>query len=115
MCIRDRFAAVVLGVTGWLAQPVASGIGDLDAVVGALGLTVVAAFVHQLARRDGRPRLVESLISEVSGILLIAAWAASLSSLTRAGALGAVVVVASAVVSACVADIVRGRLSLIHI
>ena len=103
------FAAVVLGVTGWVARPVTSGIGDLDAVVAAFALCILAAFVHQLARRDGRPRLVESLTSEVSGVLLIAAWAGSLPALTRPGALGAVVVVASAVGCAAFADIVRGR------
>ena len=103
------FAAAMLGVSGWLARPVTSGIGNLDTVLGAFALTILAAFVHQLARRDGRPRLVESLTSEVSGVLLIAAWAASLPALTRPGALGAVVVVASAVVSAAFADIVRGR------
>ncbi|MCA0437956.1 MAG: hypothetical protein LCH98_16010 [Actinobacteria bacterium] len=102
-------AAAVLGVTGWLARPVVAGIGDLDAVVAALAVAVLATFVHQLARRDGRPRLVESLTSEVSGVLLIAAWASSLPALTRPGALGAVVVVASAVVCAALADIIRGR------
>lgn len=104
------FSAAVLGGTGWLERPAQSGgLGDLDAVVAALALTLVAAFVHQLARRDGRPRLVESLIAEVSGVLLIAAWAVSLSALTRPGALAAVVVVASAVICAAFGDIVRGR------
>lgn len=103
------FAAVSLGVTGWSARPGASGLGDLSVVLAALSASVLAAFVHQLARRDGRPRLVESLVSEVSGILLIAAWAASLPDLTRPGATAAVVVVASAVTWAAFADIVRGR------
>ena len=103
------FSATVLGVTGWIAHPATTGVADLGPGVAALALTIVAAYVHQLARRDGRPRLVESLISEVSGVLLIAAWAGSLSVLTRPGALGAVVVVASGVICAAVADIVRGR------
>lgn len=103
------FAAVVLGVTGWLAGPAAGAFGGLEAVVAAFALTLLAAFVHQLARQDGRPRLVESLMSEVSGVLLIAAWAGSLSALTRPAALGLVVVVASAVGCAGLADIVRGR------
>ncbi|SEV89990.1 hypothetical protein SAMN05421595_0321 [Austwickia chelonae] len=103
------YAAVTLGVTGWSARPVASGIGDLSAVLVALAGSVLAAFVHQLARRDGRPRLVESLVSTVSGVLLIAAWAGSLPMLTRPGALGAVVVVAAAVACAALGDIVRGR------
>lgn len=103
------FAAAALSVTGWSARPVRSGIGDLDAVLTALFLSVLAAFVHQLARRDGRPRLVQSLVSTVCGVLLIAGWSASLPSLTRPGAMAAVIVVAAAVACASFADIVRGR------
>lgn len=103
------FAAAVLGVTGWVARPVTAGIGDLDLVAAAFALSILAAFAHQLARGDGRPRLVESLTAEVSGVLLIASWAGSLPALTRPGAMGAVVVVASAVGCAAFGDIVRGR------
>jgi hypothetical protein len=38
------------------------------AVAGAL----LGAFVHQLARRDGRPRLVDSVSGEVAGVVLLA-------------------------------------------
>ncbi|WP_219105498.1 hypothetical protein [Austwickia sp. TVS 96-490-7B] len=102
-------AAATVGVTGWLARPVRSGIGDLDTVLAALAVAITATFIHQLARRDGRPRLVESLVSTVAGVLLIASWAVSLPALTRPGALGIVVVVAAGVVGAAFADIVRGR------
>jgi len=39
----------------------------------ALALAVVLALVHQLLRRDGRPRLTESVSSVVLGLLLLAA------------------------------------------
>lgn len=53
--------------------------GDLQhlAVVGALSL--VAAFVREFARRDGRPRLVESLAASAAGIVVVlsaAGWVA---------------------------------------
>lgn len=38
----------------------------------ALAGAVVATFVHQLARRDGRPRLVESVAGEISGVVVLA-------------------------------------------
>jgi hypothetical protein len=41
----------------------------------ALGLAVVVALTHQVLRRDGRPRLVESLSGVVLGVLVIAAGA----------------------------------------
>ena len=38
----------------------------------ALALSMLASFVHQIARRDGRPRLVESVASTVMALALIA-------------------------------------------
>ncbi|MDD9207211.1 hypothetical protein PU560_12150, partial [Georgenia sp. 10Sc9-8] len=35
------------------------------------GLAVVAAFVHQMLRRDGRPRLVESVSGVVAGVVVV--------------------------------------------
>jgi hypothetical protein len=45
-----------------------STFGDLAVV---MGLAVVAAFVHQMLRRDGRPRLVESVAGVVSGTVVV--------------------------------------------
>lgn len=40
---------------------------------------VLACFVHQLARRDGRPRLVESIASTVTGLAVIASGACTIA------------------------------------
>ena len=76
----------------------ASGVLGQLPVVAALALLL--AFVHQLLRRDGRPRLVESVTGAVSGqalVVLAAAWVAVPT--TYAGAPLAPVVL-SAVVAA---------------
>ncbi|ACQ81660.1 conserved hypothetical protein [Beutenbergia cavernae DSM 12333] len=53
--------------------------GDLRYLAVVMALGVGAAFVHELARRDGRPRLVESLAGTVTGLAVVcsgAGWAA---------------------------------------
>ncbi|GAB3076990.1 MULTISPECIES: hypothetical protein [unclassified Phycicoccus] len=39
----------------------------------ALAVSVIAAFLHQLMRRDGRPRLTESVTSSVTGLAVVSA------------------------------------------
>lgn len=39
----------------------------------ALAVAVIVAFLHQLMRRDGRPRLAESVSASVTGVALVAA------------------------------------------
>lgn len=42
----------------------------------ALAGAMIVAFVHQLARRDGRPRLVESISSNITAIAIVVSGAA---------------------------------------
>ncbi|GAA0298630.1 hypothetical protein [Kineococcus aurantiacus] len=66
-------------------------------------LSLLAAFTHQLLRRDGRPRLVESVTASVGAqavVVLGAAWVAVPS--TYAGATLAPVVLAAVVATAAV-------------
>lgn len=42
-------------------------------VPAALAVAVIVAFLHQLVRRDGRPRLAESVSGSVTGLALVAA------------------------------------------
>src|SRR5690606_23935623 len=65
--LASATVGLVLAVTLTEGPPWLSLLGP------ALGLAVVAALVHQVLRRDGRPRLVESLSGVVLGVLLIAA------------------------------------------
>ncbi len=69
---------------GWGVGWVVTGTGAVGALVVTLGgqdalvwipttfaLGIIAAFVHQMGRRDGRPRLVESVSATVTGQALV--------------------------------------------
>ena len=47
----------------------------LEWMPGALAGAVIVAFLHQLARRDGRPRLVESIASNITAIAIVVSGA----------------------------------------
>ncbi|WP_432483771.1 hypothetical protein [Kineococcus esterisolvens] len=92
--------AVAAGAAVVLAGRDALGAGPLAGLPAVAALALLAAFVHQLARRDGRPRLVESVSGTVTGqalTVLAACWVAVPT--TYAGAPLAPVVL-SAVVAA---------------
>jgi hypothetical protein len=61
-------SAVAVGLTG--TEPL------LEWLAPALAAAVVAEFVHQLGRRDGRPRMVESVCGSVAGVAVLASLAA---------------------------------------
>lgn len=69
-----RGTSVVL-LAGGSAVVVAALAGDgrpeLTWVPGALSVAVIVAFVHQLVRVDGRPRIVESVSSVVMALALV--------------------------------------------
>lgn len=90
-------SAVGFGWTRLLQVPVGWGVGMIVALTGVAGtllvtldgedslrwvpaslaIGVIVAFVHQMGRRDGRPRLVESVSATVIGqavVLLGAGW-----------------------------------------
>lgn len=53
--------------------------GDLTALTLVAAVSVIAAFVREFLRRDGRPRLVESLAASATGIVIVvsaAGWVA---------------------------------------
>jgi len=74
--------------------------GDLAVV---MGLAVVAAFVHQMARRDGRPRLVESVAGVVSGTVVVVSAAGWLA--VEEGVVSAELVVTAAAAIAAAAAV----------
>jgi hypothetical protein len=65
----------------------------------ALAGSMLVAFLHQLARRDGRPRLVESIASIITAIAIVVSGA-SLVALPRTLHGAAVVALASSAVAA---------------
>jgi len=74
----------------------------------ALAGSMFVAFVHQLARRDGRPRLVESIASTITAIAIVVSGA-SLVALPRLEHGAWVVAIASAAVAvSAIADLAGG-------
>lgn len=111
-----RGTAVVVGVSGLAAAGLAlystEAFGPLSGFAVLLAGCVLLAFGHQLQRRDGRPRLVESLTTTVAGqvlAVLAAGWV--LLSQTRMG-VGGLVVVAAAEATAAVVVLLPTRRSL---
>src|SRR5690625_1842824 len=78
----------------------------------ALGGAVVIAFVHQLLRRDGRPRLVEAASGMVAGMLVLASAAGWVAAVRTVGgeSLVGTAAVEFAAASAAAAAPVRGWL-----
>ena len=60
-------SSAVVALAGLGALGSALGTGTLVPLIAVLAFAVVAAFVHEMARRDGRPRLVESVTGTVAG------------------------------------------------
>lgn len=65
-------AVIALTAAASLAVVTLGRPGDLVVV---LGLSVAASFIGEMARRDGRPRLVESVGGTVTGIAIVASGA----------------------------------------
>ena len=103
---------VVIAVTGLAALAVVTITGSVDGVAIVVGLAVAAAFVQEMLRRDGRPRLVESVAGTVAGSV-VAASAALWPALGDNRPATAVVVTAAAALAAgaaCTALPLRGQI-----
>lgn len=85
--------AIVLAVT------LSEGDGHLNWLPGALAVSIITAFLHQLLRKDGRPRVAES-VSSVLLALTLFTCAAFLVPLSRTD-LGAALALASVGGAAC--------------
>lgn len=69
----QRGAVVVLLLTAAAAVTVVEVTDDVAWAALVLAGSVLAAFIHELARRDGRPRLVESVAGTVAGSTVVVA------------------------------------------
>lgn len=103
---------IVIALTGLAALAVVTITGAVDGVAIVVGLAVAAAFVQEMLRRDGRPRLVESVAGTVAGSV-VAASAALWPALGDNRPATAVVVTAAAALAAgaaCTALPLRGQI-----
>ncbi|WP_235931453.1 MULTISPECIES: tellurium resistance protein TerC [Actinomyces] len=76
---HDPGSTAVITLTGVTASVVVAVREDFGSAGVVMALSVLAAFVAQMVRRDGRPDLVEDLSSTVSGNLVVvlgAGWCA---------------------------------------
>jgi hypothetical protein len=103
----------VVAVTLTDDEPLLRGLPEV------LALSVLLAFVHELVRRDGRERLVESVAGTVSGVLVAATAAGWLAAWRTDGGLAVVVTgalalaVASAVSAVRIAGWLRASLTVV--
>lgn len=96
------------GVAILLSVSLPGGSASLSWLPGALAIAMMSAFLHQLLRRDGRPRVVESVSSVLLALTLFtcAAFLVPLSRTTEGVLLVAAAMVAAAL-SAVVATAMR--------
>lgn len=95
-------AAVILLTSGLLSRELQESV-----LPGALALAMIVEFVHQLARRDGRPRLVESVSGSIAGIAVLTSIACLLLIPDDPDGVAATVTVMGAVVAGCLGDVAR--------
>ena len=74
----------------------------------ALACSMIVAFVHQLARRDGRPRLVESIASNITAIAIVVSGAALVALPRTPQGDWVVAISASAMAASALTDLVGG-------
>ena len=86
------FVVVSLGGAGGAGVVAATG-GEpyLREVPVVVALAVLLAFVNEMARQDGRPRLVDSVAGTVTGVLVAAAGAGWIAAVRTSGGPGLVV------------------------
>jgi len=98
-----RTSTVVIAASGLSAIGLVAWREDFGILAPVVGFAVLAAFIAEMARRDGRPRLVESVAGTVMGaVVAIAAtgWVAVGSSRP---ALALIVTAATTLAAACAA------------
>ncbi len=90
-----RGSTAVIATTGFLAMGAVLVVGSLVPLLAVVALAIVAAFVHEMARRDGRPHLVESVSGTVLGAVAVAS-ASGWMPLAGSSEAGALIVAATA-------------------
>jgi len=111
---RGTTAVLALGSAGAVGTALATRTDPFLAwMPAALAGSMIVAFLHQLARRDGRPRLVESVASTITAIAIVVSGA-SLVVLPRLDHGAWVVAIASSAIAvSAVTDLAGGSRRLI--
>lgn len=105
----QRGSTTILAVCGSVAVLVVALTPDeprLRWLPSVLALSVLAAFGHQLLRRDMRPRLVESVTGVLAGVVVVELSAGWVAVAAAEGGLEIVLVATSALAAAALATVV---------
>lgn len=107
-----RGPGIVIALAGLASLGLVTWRGELGIVAPVVGLTVLAAFVAEMLRRDGRPRLVESVAGTVTGAVIVVAAVGWVAIGDSSSGLVLIVTTAAtlAVASACTALPLRPQL-----
>ena len=106
---RGTTVVQLVAVVLLLAPAALSPRTTLERLPGFVALSMIASFVHQLVRRDARPRLVESVSAVAAGVALLSSAACLVPLVVTAAGQDAVAVVMAATAAATVADVGLGR------
>lgn len=102
---NGAFRVIALSAAPMVAATYATGTTPLLAVVTALG--VIASFVHQMVRRDGRPRLVETVSADLTGIAVVASATGWILAVATDGGVEVLLTAAAALFAASTVTLLR--------
>lgn len=106
---RSTTTVQLLSVAIILVPSVLAPSATLAWLPGAVALAMLVTFVHQLGRRDARPRLVESVSASASGVALLSSAVCLIPAADSAHGRTAIVAVAAATAVSTLADVGLGR------
>lgn len=101
-------ASIVVGASGLAALVFSGFFESARPVVPALGIGVLAAFVQQMTRRDGRERLVDAITGTVAGVVIAGSGAAWVAIDPLAGGVETLLVASAAMCAGALAHFLPG-------
>lgn len=101
---RGTSSILAASAVAMIAVVLVSGRDGVRWLPAAVALSLIAEFGHQLGRRDGRPRLVESVSATVAGIAILASGVSMLPLVADPGGRQIVAILMSAGAVAAFAD-----------
>lgn len=106
---RGTTIVQLIAVVLLLAPAALSPRTTLERLPGFVALSMIASFVHQLVRRDARPRLVESVSAVAAGVALLSSAACLVPLVVAPQGRDAIAAVMAATAAATLADVGLGR------
>jgi len=105
-----RSATIVIAASGLTAVGLITWRDDFGLLAPVVGLAVLGAFIAEMARRDGRPRLVESVAGTVMGAVVAIGATGWIALGESRPALALIVTAATTLATACATTAVPVRI-----